>query len=365
MSHRHEEAIDRAFLLAKSLHANQNDWKKIHEKSNVEIFAMETPDLPISYIRGNGTIIGPWTVQEIISVIRSSFARKMCNYVILIMIGDARFEYSSVIEYLTPEDALVYNVQKGTFPVAPRDFVTVGSIRLSIDSPSLYISTSVMDSKAPSEDHDKVRGYLKVSAWVFDCQMSKINLSYIVGVDTKGNIPSCKFDSFDSIDIVKMVQTQTPMCIKEVEKYLIELGPLPFIVRSEQETLEIGPGRDITLQHEAYDPDTATYTIEYQSNPSICAEGLNKLGFITVAFPSRIFRSGVKIQSKIICSASVTLTGQLMENNQRSNYVSGATSFCVMFWLQTADAIKEPISVRMIASSSNTKTVTIDNAALF
>jgi hypothetical protein len=108
------------------------------------------------------------------------------------MIGDARFEYSTVIEYLTPEDTLVYNVQKGTFPVAPRDFVTVGSIRLFPDLPSVYVATSVTDRKAPSEENDKVRGYLKVSAWVFDSQMSKTNLSYIVGVDTKGNIPSCK-----------------------------------------------------------------------------------------------------------------------------------------------------------------------------
>jgi hypothetical protein len=166
------------------------------------------------------------------------------------------------------------------------------------------------------------------------------------------------------VDIVKMVQTQTPLCIKEVEKYLIELGPLPFIVRSEQETLEIGPGKDIILHQEAYDPDTATYTVEYQSNPANGSDVLNKLGFITLAFPSRIFRSGVKIQSQITCSGSVILTGKLVDNSQRFNYVSGATSFCVMLWLQTAERMNDPISVRLMASSSNSKTVTIDDAAL-
>jgi hypothetical protein len=79
VAHRHGEAIDQAFQLAKSLYANLNDWQKIHEKSNVQIYAMETPDLPISYIRGDGSVIGPWTAQEIISVIRSPFARKICT----------------------------------------------------------------------------------------------------------------------------------------------------------------------------------------------------------------------------------------------------------------------------------------------
>lgn len=50
-------------------------------------------------------------MQEVLSVIQNASARK---------VWDARFDQSTVLEYLSTTSFLIHSIQKGTFPVAPR-----------------------------------------------------------------------------------------------------------------------------------------------------------------------------------------------------------------------------------------------------
>lgn len=60
-----------------------------------------------------------------------------------------------------------------------------------------------------------VRGEILLGAWVLEKTLKGIRTSYIVSVDVKGSLPSA---------LIKMVQVQTPLCIKRVRDYIQERG---------------------------------------------------------------------------------------------------------------------------------------------
>jgi hypothetical protein len=71
-----------------------------------------------------------------------------------------------------------------------------------------------------------------IGAWVLEKTMKCIRISYIVSVDIKGSLPSA---------LIKMVQVQTPLCIKRVKDYIQENGTECYVdgIVSEK---EIGVG---------------------------------------------------------------------------------------------------------------------------
>ncbi len=106
-------------------------------------------------------------------------------------IGDARFDAAHVLEHLSCSDTLVYSVQKGSFPVAARDFVIATHVNASISNRLEYITVSVVDSKGPAEGtNGRVRAELQIGSWILERIDQFVHVTYIVAVDIKGTVPS-------------------------------------------------------------------------------------------------------------------------------------------------------------------------------
>jgi hypothetical protein len=107
-------------------------------------------------------------------------------------IGDPRFDYAEILEILSSSSALVYSVQKGTFPVSARDLVTV--TENDFEGPNImYVTiTSVSDGLAPPEGGSgRVRAEILLAGWRIEKNAGKIKATYIVHVDPKGTVPTC------------------------------------------------------------------------------------------------------------------------------------------------------------------------------
>ncbi|KAI8924030.1 hypothetical protein BC831DRAFT_513675 [Entophlyctis helioformis] len=202
--HRHTQTVATNMALLADLEPLDHGWNTtLPETNGVAISTVEVAGVDLPFIRGDGIIFGNWSLEEVLSVVRSGAARKM---------WDPRFDSSQVIDTLSPNDLLLHTVQKGTFPVSARDFVTLSSVFWMSPTKVIYNSSSVHDSKGPPDGlNGRVRGELLVAGWILARVQYGIKASYIVHVDPKGSVPST---------LIKMVQQQTPMCIANVAKYL-------------------------------------------------------------------------------------------------------------------------------------------------
>lgn len=139
--------------------------------------------MELPFVRGDGAISGPWSCQEVLSIIQNSFARKT---------WDARFESAAVLECLSASDNLIHSVQKGKYPiVSARDLITVSSV-IAKQQALDYVVTSVDEPTGPPAGSDgRVRAEIILAGWRLTQQAENILATYIVHVDPKGSIPSC------------------------------------------------------------------------------------------------------------------------------------------------------------------------------
>lgn len=86
--------------------------------------------------------------------------------------------------------------------------------------------------------------------------------------------------------IIKVIQTQTPLCIAEVFKYVEHKGFIPFVVRK---VSKVNPGRDLVLRSEDFDPKGSVYTLEYRKTDT-CGQS------VTVALPKSVYSNGGELQ---------------------------------------------------------------------
>ncbi|KAJ3414051.1 hypothetical protein HDV05_007176 [Chytridiales sp. JEL 0842] len=267
--------------------------------------------------------------------------------------GDPRYESGESLEYFSVDEALSYSVQKGTFPVASRDLVSLLTCRRQNTDglgKLIYVATSVNDPTAPSEGRGRVRAHLTVAGWILrQRKEGGIEASYIVQVDPKGTVPSAL------TALVKLIQTQTPQCIFEVSKYLVRAGPIPFIVRDNE---AVGPGSDVSLMLEEYDPQTSIYTLDLTirtTSPSTTTD--SRRGVVSVALPRNVFSSGADINVMVTPAGGADVRAKLlMGSSDRSTnssvpdilkgIVGNATVSVVQFWIEGSDGEVE-LEVRM------------------
>jgi hypothetical protein len=108
-------------------------------------------------------------------------------------LGDPRFDEATAIEFFTNGDSLVHSCQKGTFPVAGRDFITIMDLRATSDSLD-HILCSVEDTRGPEAgSNGKVRGQILVAGWHLKRKDGDVSTSYIVHVEPNGNVPNSKY----------------------------------------------------------------------------------------------------------------------------------------------------------------------------
>ncbi|KAJ3112390.1 hypothetical protein HDU96_004602 [Phlyctochytrium bullatum] len=326
--HRHTAAGDRALRLLLDLEPlEENGWEPMGEKGGVRIHTRPVDGgggIPI--VRGDGWIEGEFTVQEAFSVIRSSNCRK---------IWDPRYDTGESIEHFNTDEALSYSIQKGTFPVAPRDLVTaLFCKREPVDRGGrlYYYLTSVVDPTAPSEGKARVRAEVAVSGWILRPTEGKgLETSYIVQVDPKGTIPSA---------LVKLVQTQTPLCIAEVSRYLNRAGPIPFLVR---DVPTLGPGPDVVLMQEEHDAQAQKYDLELTIRTSPPSPD-GRRGLFAIALPragyafgadvgvSVVPAGGAEVRARLVMGEAVS--GRVVVPEVLRGVVGSATGWVVELWVE-------------------------------
>ncbi|KAI9209294.1 uncharacterized protein BJ171DRAFT_112740 [Polychytrium aggregatum] len=239
------------------------DWVPRSSSNGIRISVRESPNrkdgMPL--VRGDGVISGDWGIEEVASAISSYQARAE---------WDKRFDSGSILCQYNPFESLAYLTQKGTFPVAGRDFLVVSATRIDAASQSAYIvSTSVDPSQLSeieqaiytpyhqkSKDSGFVRADLKLNGWILRRRDDGVAATYILDVDVKGSIPQ---------SILRMIQTQSPMCILGISQYLGSHGPLPFLLRSHDALL---PHRPVQLKKVSQSPRQIDAMVEAALAPS-------------------------------------------------------------------------------------------------
>ncbi|KAI8898420.1 hypothetical protein BC833DRAFT_589855 [Globomyces pollinis-pini] len=210
-NHRFKSTLRAIAIMDKVLPINV--WAHQQESKGINISLLNFPGLDLGFVRGDGLISGNWTIQEVLSVINNAHCRKT---------WDARFDGADTIEFLSFADVLVHSVQKGTFPVSARDIVSFNSLTELSDSSLTFVISSVTDPKAPEEGaNGRVRADIMIAGWKLEQKENGVYTTYLVHVDPKGYIPT---------SLIKTIQFQTPMCIKNIGTYLSETGSVPFVL---------------------------------------------------------------------------------------------------------------------------------------
>ncbi|KAJ3161788.1 hypothetical protein HDU86_006559 [Geranomyces michiganensis] len=240
----HHDSAALSLRLLRGLESKESGWAFHSESSGVTISQKLVTGAPMPMVRGDAILRGPHgaTPQQILSVVKSSSARK---------VWDARFEDGNALVNYNLDEALVMSQQKGTFPVSGRDFVTANMTHYDADGTIYFTATSVIDRSAPA-DSKRVRAHLTVAGWIIKPVPEGVAVTYVVQVDIKGSVPS---------SIIKVIQTQTPLCIAEVFKFLRQKHFVPFLVRN---IPGIDPGRALALRSEQFEQRDGSYSIEYR-----------------------------------------------------------------------------------------------------
>jgi hypothetical protein len=176
--------------------------------------------------------------------------------------------------------------------------------------------------------------------------------------------------------LVKLIQTQTPQCISEVSKYLSRAGPIPFIVR---EVEAMGPGQDVSLMLEDYDPHSCKYELDLTIRSIAQQQALQqqqqqqqsqqqtlpgRRGLLSVALPRASFNSGAdinvlvspagsaEVRARLVLSTSDRLSGTGIKSSTNvipdalRGIVGPATVAVVEFWVDGSDGEVE-LEIRM------------------
>ncbi|KAI8048982.1 hypothetical protein BDF22DRAFT_602464, partial [Syncephalis plumigaleata] len=191
-------------------------WQLQLEQRGVSIYKHQLPNKPMPAVRGDIVIKG-WTIEEVMSVIRSLECRKY---------WDERFDGGQVIEWLDARTVLAHTAVKGVFPVSGRDFSAISEVRNDPESQTLQaIAVSVEDPSVPVQPK-RVRAQLDIASWILKTDADEpttVHVTYITQFDPCGSLPS---------SLVKAVQTQTPMCVAKIADFLTKYAPPPSISRT-------------------------------------------------------------------------------------------------------------------------------------
>ena len=175
-------------------------WDFEMERSGVKVFIKPGSD-KINTFRGDGRFRKEYSLQELISVIKSPFARKE---------WDGRYAQGTILETIG-NSFITHSTQKGTFPFAAREFSTIGKVDLQ-DNHARLVSTSIVHPRI-EYDQAKVRGHLYLGGWDISKDSDNLQISYIVQVDVGGSIPHGKKQNYLKVSSTKVCPNpKSSMC---------------------------------------------------------------------------------------------------------------------------------------------------------
>ncbi|KAJ3204407.1 hypothetical protein HDU67_009540, partial [Dinochytrium kinnereticum] len=212
-THRHAEVARKAVEKLRSL-MPLDGWDAHSNADGISITTRAVEGASMPMVRGDGVVEGPWSVLEVLSVVKSVGAR---------MTWDPRFESGRTVQTYTLDDTLTHTQQRGTFPVSGRDLCCISRTEFDADGECIYqVAASVVDGLVP-EDPKRVRAELGLAGWALRRVEGGVRATYVVQVDIKGTVPA---------SLLKLLQSQTPRAIKEIQTYLQTHGPLPHLHRA-------------------------------------------------------------------------------------------------------------------------------------
>ncbi|KAI8918092.1 hypothetical protein BC831DRAFT_483303 [Entophlyctis helioformis] len=154
--------------------------------------------------------------------------------------GDDRTEMAETKTFNADGTTFVYSVQKGVWPVSPRDFIVANSTVMYDAELAAHVilQASVERADVPVAS-GKVRGVLHLAALlVNETADGRVRVVYVADADSKGTVPAA---------IVKIVATATPMCAGRMVEHAVTKGVAP----------KVYSGRGYTVSAYAFDAKTA------------------------------------------------------------------------------------------------------------
>jgi len=208
----YQNYLDRAKTRVHEEAASTSGWESVGTKEGV-VLEKKAADgaggLPI--VRGKAVLEGI-TPTELWSVISLPACREK---------WDARFEAGYALERYSQRSFKFYSVQKGSWPVSPRDLVGAQDMEINEDGSLIVLAqTSVPDNEKTPPVSGMVRASLDFAGWVLKQEGSNTDVTYVVHINLNGTIPTW---------MVERVLVETPLCVARVRDFLAANGSPPVL----------------------------------------------------------------------------------------------------------------------------------------
>ncbi|KAF9942758.1 hypothetical protein BGZ67_010390 [Mortierella alpina] len=245
LPHRHSETARKALAMFKVLASSSEDrWRAISSESGFKSYSRIISGAGLPMLRGEGTITGGWTVEQINAVIESAGCRQ---------VWDERFENLSIAETFNHNEYLFHITLRGVGSLTGRDLAGVTIIdRDPLTSALFNVSTSVLDPTIP-EDPGRIRAMLELSGWslrpTFDGQGNtvSVNVTFVIQIDIRGNLPS---------SVVKSMTASMTQAVSRLNQFINKSGYPPFASHISG-----------TRLLDAFEPKTGFYELCYKAAP--------------------------------------------------------------------------------------------------
>ncbi|KAI8333866.1 hypothetical protein BC941DRAFT_400731 [Chlamydoabsidia padenii] len=225
------------------LSSDMDEWKLVEEKEGVKIFSKAVQGSALPILRGDGLIEGPWTAEQVCSVVQCFGARTK---------WDDSFEGGDIVERFSQKEYLVSLRMKSLFPINSRDFCLLTQIDSDPRSETIHVvSTSVSDHLIPENPDTYTRGRIIIYGWTFQViknnqgKRTGVKMTLISHMDLAGTTPL-------PFAIIRRLTIQVPTSVLHVQRYLTSYGCPPYIRRVAGKVL-----------WETYDTDTRHYKLAY------------------------------------------------------------------------------------------------------
>jgi hypothetical protein len=231
-THRHSQVVAEALAQLDLLHP-LDGWTLDSKHGETQIYKRSLEGYLYPFVRGDRFFPNE-TVFRIISVLLNFGNRTE---------WDERTDSIEQLEFLDSKSQLLYTVQKGQFPVSPRDVGLLISV-VERDGKVDIVGSSVEDKVIPGTPWGRVRAETHAS-WRLEMKEGGVQVSYICYVDPKGSVPSALF---------KMVQSQLAECVSNVHRYLETKGPcVTVLIAKECESTVQLDGKNYKGSHDRLD----------------------------------------------------------------------------------------------------------------
>ncbi|CAO3573157.1 unnamed protein product [Mortierella alpina] len=245
LPHRHSETARKALAMFKVLASSSEDrWRAISSENGFKSYSRIISGAGLPMLRGEGTITGGWTVEQINAVIESAGCRQ---------VWDERFENLSIAETFNHNEYLFHITLRGIGSLTGRDLAGVTIIdRDPLTSALFNVSTSVLDPTIP-EDPGRIRAMLELSGWslrpTFDGQGNtvSVNVTFVIQIDIRGNLPS---------SVVKSMTASMTQAVSRLNQFINKSGYPPFASHISG-----------TRLLDSFEPKTGFYELCYKAAP--------------------------------------------------------------------------------------------------